>query len=452
MKFKGKPVTARAILLAACIIIAGGILLLFGTLEITSQPIFCSSCHYMKPYYKQWKASSHNKVNCLDCHSKPGFTNYLKRKFAALHEVASMVTGKYPPRPHAEVDDASCLRQGCHETRLLKGKVSFKGISFDHTPHLTQERRGRKLRCTTCHAQMAMGRHIAVTEEVCFLCHFKDRMQTPEASTSAFCLKCHKVPDTAVTIRNTKETFTHTDYVKGKVQCQDCHTGIIRGDGKVPKVMCFQCHNKPENLEKFDDIPFIHENHITKHKVECYLCHTEIEHSIYPKDHGEQAPSTPASCTRCHGNGHLASQLLYKGIGARNVAGVTSSMYRAHVSCTACHRITPQDTVSFATGTHFPKADQTGCALCHGSDGASYYQDWNGQLKTALSAADAALGHANSNRPQIEKDSAASKKFADAEYNIRFVKAGKGIHNIEYSVAILENATKNLQGLSQGKK
>jgi hypothetical protein len=299
---------------------------------------------------------------------------------------------------------------------------------------------------------MAMGRHIAVTEEVCFLCHFKNRMQTPEAQTSAFCLKCHNVPDTAITIRNTKETFTHTDYVKGKVQCQDCHTGIIRGEGNVPKVMCFQCHNKPENLEKFNDIAFIHENHITKHKVECYLCHTEIEHSIYPNDHASNGSSTPATCSKCHGNGHLASQLLYKGQGAKGVAPVISSMYRAHVACTACHRVTETDTISFATGSHFPRADQSGCALCHGADGASYYQDWNSQLKTAFSAAETALGRAHEMSLQINNDSAKAKDFADAQYNINFVKAAKGIHNIEYSVAILEHATKVLQSLVQGKK
>lgn len=408
----------------------------FVTFEVTSQPFFCNSCHYMKSYYKQWKESSHKKVPCFDCHIKPGFDNYIKRKFAASYEIVSMITGKYPPRPHAEVDDASCLRKGCHEKRLLEGKVMFKGVPFNHTPHLTQTRRGRTLRCTSCHAQIAMGNHIAVTEEVCFLCHFKDRMQTSQASTTAFCTKCHTVPDSAITIRNTQETFNHSDYLKEGVHCTDCHDGIVRGNGDVPEIMCSQCHNKPENLARIKDIAFIHENHITKHKVECYLCHTQIEHSIYPKGH-VSLQSSSGKCTQCHGNGHLATELIYKGTGARGVAPMQSSMSRAHVTCNACHRVTEQDTSVLTMGSHFPRAGKTGCILCHGEDGAAYLADWKNQLSPAMASASAALAKAET---VLKNKPAAEQILADARYNISLVIKGRGVHNIEYSLKILESA------------
>ena len=63
---------------------------------------------------------------------------------------------------------------GCHETRLLQGKVKFKRFYFDHKPHLTELRRGKKLRCTSCHSQIVQGDHMKVTESTCFLCHFKE--------------------------------------------------------------------------------------------------------------------------------------------------------------------------------------------------------------------------------------------------------------------------------------
>jgi nitrate/TMAO reductase-like tetraheme cytochrome c subunit len=422
-----------------------GILGLIGVLEVTSQPIFCSSCHYMSDYYEQWKHSSHHKVPCLECHAKPGLGNYLVRKYVAIHEVVSMMTGKYPPRPHAEVDDASCLRKGCHETRVLKGKVDLKGVTFDHTPHLTQDRRGRKLRCTSCHAQMAMGRHIAVTEEVCFLCHFKGRMQTPEANTSAFCLKCHKMPDTAVTIRGTKETYNHKDYVGPNVKCQYCHSNIIRGEGQVPKVMCFQCHNKPENIARYNDLEFIHENHITKHKVECYMCHTEIEHSIKPSDHPYSPEQSMTSCTQCHGSRHSSSEQLYAGTGARSVGTVTSAMYRAHVACKGCHRVTDQDS-GVLGAKHFPIANVSVCVDCHGNDGKSYLSDWQDQIKKATAAAAATLAKIQA-KPQLLKDANNKKIFEDAKYNIEFVKSAHGEHNVEYAVSILEQSKAQLEKL-----
>jgi hypothetical protein len=231
---------------------------------------------------------------------------------------------------------------------------------------------------------MAMGRHIAVTEEVCFLCHFKDRMHTPAADSSAFCLKCHTVPDSAITIRGTEETFNHSDYLKRGVQCTQCHEGIVRGNGDVPKIVCTQCHNKPENLSRFNDTAFIHENHITKHKVECYFCHTQIEHTL-------SGPGKRAPCRTLRENAPdvTATATLLRNFciavrGARGVSPVQSSMHRAHVTCNACHRVIDKDTSFLALGSHFPRADKTACMKCHGDDGAAYLADWNSQLTPAL--------------------------------------------------------------------
>jgi NapC/NirT cytochrome c family, N-terminal region/Cytochrome c3 len=451
MKSANITIRPKTFILAGIVIVLALAALLFGSLEITSQPFFCKSCHYMKSYYDEWKTSSHRNVNCLDCHSKPGMHGRpLKRDFEVLHEVISMAAGKYPSRPHAEVEDASCLQNGCHEKRLLKGKVHFKGVTFDHTPHLTMDRRGKKLRCTSCHAQMVMGRHIAVTEEVCFLCHFMNRMQSPEAATSAFCLKCHKVPDGNVPIRNSAKPFNHKDYLKGDVQCGFCHASVVRGDGRVPKVMCLRCHDKPEILARKGDLEFIHENHITKRKVECYLCHTEIEHSIDTLESSAAPADNPYSCARygcaqCHGAAHLASQLLYQGRGARGVDGKPGAMALANVACVACHRIGKQDTLPLASGSHFPKADKTSCIMCHGNDGAGYLTDWEDRISKALSAAGAALSAAqarNNGKPEM------AIALEEARFNINFVKNARGVHNLDYSLSILKHCKMELEKAS----
>ena len=92
-----------------------------------------------------------------------------------LVQLLKYVTATRARGPSAEIPDASCLRSGCHETRLLSGRVDFHGIPFDHTPHLEEGRRGKTLRCTSCHSQIVQGSHMTVTTTTCFLCHFKDQ-------------------------------------------------------------------------------------------------------------------------------------------------------------------------------------------------------------------------------------------------------------------------------------
>ncbi|MCK4419745.1 NapC/NirT family cytochrome c, partial [Candidatus Aerophobetes bacterium] len=77
---KGKALIVAGILVAILVVSLVGF-------EVTSLPIFCSSCHNMKPYYESWKVSSHNEVNCIKCHSDPGLVPYLKTKANGLVEV-----------------------------------------------------------------------------------------------------------------------------------------------------------------------------------------------------------------------------------------------------------------------------------------------------------------------------------------------------------------------------
>ncbi|MFQ5750532.1 MAG: hypothetical protein ACE5HI_00925, partial [bacterium] len=129
----------------------------------------CTVCHYMQPYYDQWVSSSHKDVTCVRCHP------YSLGKFSVM--TLKYWSGIYNPRPRAEVEDATCLKSDCHETRLLEGKVLFADdIDFSHKEHLGELKRGKKLRCTSCHSQIVQTSevpgqqgHTAVTEYTCFL-------------------------------------------------------------------------------------------------------------------------------------------------------------------------------------------------------------------------------------------------------------------------------------------
>jgi len=136
-------------------------------------------------------------------------------KIQGLVQVVKYFTATAGTRPWAEVEDASCMRQGCHQTRLLEGRVTFhhKNIHFDHKPHLLEMKRGKKLRCTSCHSQMVMGSHISVTTSTCILCHFKDR---PPGKPIAGCRGCHQVPQDTITLPSGLE-YKHSKYVDSAI-------------------------------------------------------------------------------------------------------------------------------------------------------------------------------------------------------------------------------------------
>ena len=103
-----------------------------GVAKYSTSPSFCNSCHIMEPYYNAWKESKHSHVACVECHYSPGEPEIIMwKKFQALSQVVKYVTRTYSSKPYAEIEDTSCLRSGCHSTRLLKGRViSEKGVFF----------------------------------------------------------------------------------------------------------------------------------------------------------------------------------------------------------------------------------------------------------------------------------------------------------------------------------
>jgi len=235
----------------------------------------------MKPYVEAWRTSKHNQVACVQCHYPPGLRDTIWVKYQALSQVAKWATQTYSSKPFAEVEDGSCLRSGCHSERLLTGKVVYKrGIIFDHQPHLEEVRRGRQLRCTSCHSQIVVGTHIEVTGSTCFLCHFKGLKQGRELKPIAGCTGCHQPPKGDIQVGSIR--FNHEETVRRGVACQKCHLNVVEGDGEAPSQRCFTCHNQPEKLQRYADTPFIHDFHVARHNIECARCHTEIHHRLPP--------------------------------------------------------------------------------------------------------------------------------------------------------------------------
>ncbi len=407
----------------------------FTAIEYTSQPQFCTSCHIMQPYYDSWKTSSHSKVSCLECHFPPGIEGYVESKTQAISQVVKYFTKTYGTKPWAEISDKSCLRSGCHTERLLHGKVVFKGVVFDHQTHLTQLRRGKQLRCVSCHSQIVQGTHITVTETTCFLCHFKD---LPEGEPISGCPSCHTAPTKTIEIQGV--TFKHQDMIAQGVDCRRCHLDVIEGDGVVPRERCMGCHNEPERLAKYDDSVFMHKNHVTDHKVECTQCHLEILHKIK-----SMAEPLAINCQTCHPDHHAAQRELYMGVGGKGAAPKASPMFIARVSCEGCHIGHKGGEIEGITRVAEPAA----CMSCHGTSYAHIQDGWTQGMGNLINQLTPYLQLVATEVERTERAGTvnigeAEKLHQRATHNIELVRYGKGAHNVEYSEQLIESARDDL--------
>jgi nitrate/TMAO reductase-like tetraheme cytochrome c subunit len=403
------------------------------SVEVTSSSRFCSSCHYMKPFFESWKASTHKDVECRVCHYPPGVKSYLRTKIEGLVMVGRYWTKLYvKAKPWAEIQDESCLRPGCHDRRLLEGRVAFGKIVFDHRAHFEDLKRGKTLRCTSCHSQIVQGEHITVTATSCFLCHFKDK----DAGTLASeCAVCHRQDEMLAA----QERFDHTAVYAEGYRCDKCHVRVVSGQGEVPRETCDRCHFEKERLEKLGETDLVHRTHITVNKIECDQCHRGIEHRIV------RDIETIADCAACHQGTHDAQKILYTGQGGRGPVHATPNiMWQKGLSCRGCHMF-HEGAVPLAGATL--TAGAAACESCHGRGFARILKNWQEATRTRLAEIRAIAARAVAELraaagPARER---AAALLADARFNIEVVDKGKSVHNMAFSQELLTAALESIR-------
>jgi nitrate/TMAO reductase-like tetraheme cytochrome c subunit len=416
----------RALIGLIIIIPVAAVVTLLGV-EVSSRPQFCASCHVMKPYYDSWRTSSHNGAACVECHIPPGIASEARKKYEALAMVARYFTGTYSTNPWAEVDDRSCLRSGCHEKRLLLSREVYRNVLFDHRPHLTELRRQKRLRCTSCHSQIVQGSHISVTASTCFLCHFKD---TQLNQGTGRCTLCHEVPEKMITTAGL--AFDHGEVKRFGMNCTLCHEEVVKGNGEVPRERCYTCHNEPARLKRYTEVEFMHRMHVTEHKVECLHCHIEILHAV-----PEREAVLAAACRSCHSpiSGHSVTRDLYRGIGGKDVTPQPAAMYLAGVRCEACH--TQPD-------GEYRRANEVSCMTCHGPTYLTIYRSWLQGLGKRTAGIRAELRQVQ--EKLAARNGAQPRAFlSNAEANLSLVERGKGVHNPAYALALLDRAHNDIR-------
>lgn len=417
-----------------------GLLGFGGFVHYTGTSEFCNDCHYIEPYYQSWKTSSHHEVGCLKCHYPPGAFNYVRGKVMGLSELVKTITADQAPKPHAEVEDAACLRGGCHEERLLHGKVTFKEkYHFDHKPHLTELRRGKELRCTSCHSQIVQGAHMTVTESVCFTCHFKDKVSMRHAEPVGGCTACHDTPTEEIELED-GGTFGHQMAREKGVECTKCHLDSVQGQGDVPKQVCRDCHGEPEKVEHYDDSQHLHDWHVTKRKVECFQCHQEIRHGLQPEPY-----QTPFSCRRCHQGDHFPEEDLFSGRGGRGVEDNPGKHATRHLDCVACHENLADGGAHGVKDVGTFAADKSVCADCHDPGTGMMVTMWKQSLTQTLSDTEKLLTEVQKGLEAADLPDSDAREYKalveDAWHNYEFVKRANGVHNPGYAFSLLQKAT-----------
>ncbi|MBU1023298.1 NapC/NirT family cytochrome c [bacterium] len=406
----------------------------FFGLEMSARPQFCITCHYMKPFYDSWEKSVHNEVKCVECHYPPGLKSEIEGKFVALNQITKYITQQYGTRPPTQVEDASCLRPGCHQTRLLQGKVEFGNVQFDHLPHLTSYRRVTRLRCTSCHSQMVQGNHMAVTQGTCFTCHFK--LHKGQETELSDCTMCHKLPFDPQLV-----AFNH-DFVKDRgIDCRECHADVIHGEGEVPKARCVLCHSEEDKVERYYDVAFIHENHVTEHKITCSQCHNEILHYSLQEEHEESLDMSVGSCTKCHETKHALIYSMYSGRGIEGIdEGPPDYMFAARVTCKGCHR----SYLDSGDGSVFTQSGAGGCMLCHGEEYGKYLTSWNIEFDQPLKNLKKSIENAENKIISLPNENSAKgsalAKISLALKEVDFIENAKGVHNSQYSRQLMQSA------------
>jgi len=445
---KGTQEHTKAIVTSLFICIIAFLILSLALLRFTESSTFCGLCHQMNVYMESWRTSSHRHVTCTKCHYEPGLLNHLRGKWVdGQVSLAYFLSGKKPSRPHAEINDSSCLQKGCHKIEELQKDMVYKNVAFSHGKHIEELRRGMKLRCTSCHAQLVQGKHLTVHEINCIICHYYNAGPRGEEECISCavggCTSCHIEPKGDIKVKGWN--FNHRKYIARGVTCERCHINVVRGDAHIPEGKCVQCHNEPDILSTKYTSQFMHKNHVTDHKIECADCHTQIQHEIGPI---LTITHTPTVCDKCHSKEpHLGPREFYRGSGGIGVPDSPSLMFMANVDCIACHRKGEESQAALHTTKYAEKAIEETCLDCHGEGFDETLKHWKELLSKAENEANQRIFNVQRILYEAEKTRGGSADYKkaqnllnEARHNFSFVLLGKGVHNIEYAFKLLNIA------------
>ncbi len=440
----------KTLLLILIVIIAIAAIGVITAEHYTSQPDFCGSCHIMKKYYDSWVSTSHKDVKCVECHYSPGEKHSIRVKFKGLAQLFTyFYSADKTVRKPAVIDDLSCIASACHPKQTLNEKKYEFGekISYIHKTHFDKAIEGQTLHCEVCHQHITADKHFEISENACFLCHFKNEKFNEGRAT---CSLCHEIP-TAPLQKQVKElnpgekAVTHQSLEEANVPCQSCHYELVQGEGEIKEESCSNCHDTPETLQKTYDRKLMHQTHVAEQKARCFDCHRPIRH-----EQVEFLDPVREACFVCHPDHHTYQKQLLVGEKRVNTETASSLMYDVKTNCIGCHL-----EERMINGEKVLHGSAQSCVACHTEKHAEMVKDWKDSTKKELQyalgvekEAEVAIAESEGN---VSDDTLRMAKvmFNEGQENLRIVEYGGGVHNKKYSIVLIDAALDNFEDLME---
>jgi len=349
----------------------------------------------------------------------------------------------------------------------------------------------RDLQCTNCHSYGApesqarnekgpalagkktSAHHFSVKKSSCYTCHFSNQSFNTGTGT---CLLCHTLPTREIMVHkeltakestqlNTPELskksirMDHRTILERKVACISCHADVAMENSLVTRRDCERCHDQPEYFKNWeqpitlDRVTEYHALHVPEQRAKCLDCHSEIHHQLVPmgalgaKNEPGFLSSVIANCANCHPNQHLEQLELLSGVGG---VGVPKSdpnlMFGSRTNCLGCHT----DHTVGSRGGEVVRGNVNGCIACHGDRYKDTFKKWQQGLELSLTDAGEAYEKASKALDKAkditpEGRTKVTTLLAGARADLQLVKTGNGVHNVMYSMELLDSVTRRCQ-------
>jgi hypothetical protein len=208
----------------------------------------------------------------------------------------------------------------------------------------------------------------------------------------------------------------------------------------VPRERCLSCHNREGDFAKISDHVFMHEKHVTEHKVDCLQCHTPILHDKDP----QKLQHAVADCQSCHPSHHADQVNILEGAGTKTITGQSNMMLAARIECRTCHRVTA-DT---PTGPVMRGSYEV-CAMCHDSGTVEQFKTYHVALRSALPALRTSLGKLDAAAKVAPKERAEklSVEAGNIRHDLDLLTIGNEVHNMHNATRIVEELLDRLKAL-----
>jgi len=132
------------------------IIIYFIAAETSESNFGCGYCHTGE--YDRWDVSTHNTVNCRNCHIDPGITGTIDAQINGLHNLFIAITKGTNVKPHEDpipISTQNC--QGCHAAILNLTELGYEdlpdnslkvqGLKIGHRVHVEEY----NIDCVECH-------------------------------------------------------------------------------------------------------------------------------------------------------------------------------------------------------------------------------------------------------------------------------------------------------------